>query len=113
MGYGTTKTELLIEAVLNILLICSAVFTFMRKPYGLWGLIILAFLRLFLTIPQNTAIDYSVYFGENMAHMFRDFGLFAIAMCFRKDGISGWHAILASKSWKDLHKRLIISKKQE
>ena len=42
---------------------------------------------------------FSYFLGTQFAYFIRDFGLFFIAMFFKKDGISGWASMLASEEY--------------
>ena len=93
---GSADTSLLvIEIVLDTLILIAGVLTFMKKRYGLIAIILLFVIRMFATVDWTSSVS-SYQFGEKMALFVRDFGLFAIAMCFKKSGISGWKSMLAS-----------------
>lgn len=92
VNYGLFLKHLLF----NFLILISALYTFAKKPTALKLLIAFFILRAFICVPSTGAL-YSYYVGSNIATLLRDFGPFAIAMCFKKDGISGWKAMLASK----------------
>lgn len=91
-------TSLIIEIVLDILIIIAGFATFFKNKWGLIALSSLFVIRMFATIPLDSNM-YSYQLGGNMVHLFRDFGLFAIAMCFKKNGISGWKSIFASDEY--------------
>lgn len=93
---GGNNSVLIIEIILDFLILIAAVLTFMKKRYGLIALTLLFVIRMFATVPSGGNIAYSYLLGGNMAIFIRDFGLFAIAMCFRKKGVSGWKSMLGS-----------------
>ncbi|MBR5147997.1 MAG: hypothetical protein IKV15_02225 [Bacteroidaceae bacterium] len=88
-------TSLIIKIVLDVLILIAGFATFFKNKWGLIALSAFFVIRMFATIPLDSNM-YSYQLGGNMVHLFRDFGLFAIAMCFKKDGISGWKSIFAS-----------------
>ena len=103
LGIGGNQTHLLKEALMNALIIVSAVLIYRRNKYGLYLFLFLAILRVFVTIPTGTDISYSYYLGGKTAYFIRDFIPFAIAMCFKKNGISGWKALTASDDYIETH----------
>ena len=108
-GLGSTQTHLLIEAVFNILLIIAAIFIFKKNKYGLIAFISLALIRVFATIPFGTNAPFAYYIGGNTISLLRDVGIFAIAMCFKKNGISGWKSMLAPDEYIRTHNIAIES----
>lgn len=93
---NVTVTSLIIEIVLDVLILIAGFAVFLKHRWGLIALTALFIIRMFATIPLDSAM-YSYQLGGNMVHFFRDFGLFAIAMCFKKNGVSGWKSILLPK----------------
>ena len=92
--FGTGNGAYVAEIVFDVLILAAIVFTFMKKRFGLIALTALFIVRMFATIPIGTDISYSYQLGGKMVYFFRDFGLFAIAMCFKKNGVSGWKSML-------------------
>ncbi len=95
--------SLVIEIVIDFLILVAAVLTFMKKRLGLVALVALFIIRLFATIPIGTNISTASYLGAKTATLLRDIGPFAIAMCFKKNGISGWKSMLASEEYVARH----------
>ena len=93
---NVTVASLIIEIVLDVLILIAGFAVFLKHRWGLIALTALFVIRMFATIPLDSTM-YSYQLGGNMVHFFRDFGLFAIAMCFKKNGVSGWRAMLSSK----------------
>lgn len=93
---NVTVASLIIEIVLDVLILIAGFAIFLKHRWGLIALAALFVIRMFTTIPLDSTM-YSYQLGANMVHFFRDFGLFAIAMCFKKNGVSGWRAMLSSK----------------
>lgn len=103
-GYVASDT-LAIEIVLDFLILGAAVLTFLKKPAGLIALTALFIIRMFATIPWDGDTSAAYMLGGKMVYFIRDFGLFAIAMCFKKNGISGWRSMLASEEYVVEHTR--------
>ena len=101
-GYVASDT-LAIEIVIDFLILGAAVLTFLKKPAGLIALTALFIIRMFATIPWNGDTSAAYMLGGKMGYFIRDFGLFAIAMCFKKNGISGWKSMLASEDYLEKH----------
>lgn len=93
---GVSNSILVAEISFDVFILAASVLTFMKKKFGLIALIILFVARMFATIPTGGDIAYSYLLGGKMALFFRDFGLFAIAMCFKKNGVSGWKSFFSS-----------------
>lgn len=93
---NVTVASLIIEIVLDVLILIAGFAVFLKHRWGLIALAALFAIRMFATIPLDSTM-YSYQLGGNMVHFFRDFGLFAIAMCFKKNGVSGWRLMLASE----------------
>lgn len=87
---------LITEIIIDFLILAAAVLTFMKKRLGLIALALLFIIRMFATIPTGGALTYGYLLGGNAVLFLRDFGLFAIAMCFKKNGISGWKSFFSS-----------------
>lgn len=92
-----------IEIVIDFLILAAAVFTFLKKPWGLIALTALFIIRMFATVDYSSSLSIAGQLGGKTALLTRDFGLFAIAMCFRKNGISGWKSMLASEEYVLAH----------
>lgn len=99
LGMGEIYNHYLIEVVFNILMIWAAIMMFAKKKIGLIAFLLLGVLRMFATIPFGTNISTAYYLGRKSVLFFLDVGLLAIALCFRKNGISGWRAFLATDEW--------------
>ena len=97
-GFGNTSV-LIIEIIFDCLILIAAVLTFKKKRYGLIALVALFILREFATIQWDSDISNAYMLGRKLAILLRDFLPFAIAMCFRKNGISGWKSMLASEEY--------------
>jgi hypothetical protein len=86
------------QIVFSLLSIAAIVFTMMRKRWGLIALLVIALIEIFGTVPVGS-ISYSYLLGQNVAEFVFNYGLFLIAMCFKKDGLSGWFSMLASEEY--------------
>ncbi len=93
---GGNRETMLIEVIFNCLILIAAIFTFLKKKYGLIALTVLFLLRMFASLPFANDAAYAL--GGNMVYFIRDFGIFAIAMCFKKDGVSGWKSMLSNQN---------------
>lgn len=82
--------------VFNAAILIAGILTFKKNRFGLIALVVLFIARFFLLVPMDTG-SYSYFLGGNLVHLFRDFVLFAIAMCFKKNGVSGWISMLSSE----------------
>jgi len=89
---------LITEIVIDFCILAASVLTFMKKRYGLVALVTLFCIRTG-NIPSGGKVPYEYLLGGKCAHLFSDFLPFAIAMFFRKNGISGWKAMLASEDY--------------
>ena len=96
IGYSTEMY--LAQLVFSILAIAAIVFTMMRKRWGLIALLVVAVLEVFAMIPSGS-LSYSYLLGGQVAEFLVNYGLFLIAMCFKKDGLSGWVSMLASEEY--------------
>lgn len=95
--FGVENYEsVIILTIINILILIAGGLTFLKKRYGLIALTILFLIRI-ININWSSDISIGNQFAGTLAHFIRDFGIFAIAMCFRKDGISGWRSMLSTK----------------
>lgn len=113
-GNGISHGHLLIEALLNFFLIVAAILIYGKKSYGLFAFILLAIIRVFVTIPSGTDVSYSYYLGGKTLLFLRDCGLFLICLCFRKNGISGWHSFFASDKFIEAtYKRNMVNGQSE
>ena len=99
-GPSNHNDVIVTEIVMDFIILVFAVLIFMKKPYGLIAWSLLLIIRMFAT-----ANSYYIL-GQNMGIFIRDFCLFAIAMCFRKNGISGWKSMLASKKYVIEHTKI-------
>ena len=96
IGYSTEMYSA--QLVFCILAIAAIVFTMMRKRWGLIALLVVAVLEVFAMIPSGS-LSYSYLLGGQVAEFLFNYGLFLIAMCFKKDGLSGWVSMLASEEY--------------
>lgn len=97
MGYS--NSTLVAEIVCDVLILAAIVLTFMKKRVGLIALTVIFIIRMFATIPWGSDVSSAYMLGGKTVLFLRDFGLFAIAMCFKKNGISGWKSMLASDEY--------------
>ena len=95
---GYSVSGYVIQIIFSILVIASAIFTLTRKRFGLISLLTIIVLKVFATYPGGN-MAFSYFLGTQFAYFIRDFGLFFIAMFFKKDGISGWASMLASEEY--------------
>ena len=95
-GLDIPKT-LVPEIIIDFLILVAASFTLLRKKVGLIILILLIVVRIFATLQSGGDLSTAGQLGARFAITFRDFGLFAIAMCFKKNGVTGWASMLASE----------------
>ena len=107
-GIGNTNL-LIIEIVMDVLIVVAGILTFMKKPYGLIALTLLFIIRMFATVDYSSSLSVAGQLGGKTALLIRDFGLFAIAMCFKKNGISGWKSMLASEEYVIAHTKVTES----
>lgn len=82
--------------IFNVLILTAEAFTLKKDKVGLIALIVLFIARTLLLVPMGTG-SYTYFLGGNIVHLVRDFGLFAIAMCFKKNGVSGWKMMFLSE----------------
>ena len=94
------------QIVFSLLSIVAIVFTMMRKRWGLIALLVIALIEIIGTVPDGS-LSYSYLLGQNVAEFVFNYGLFLIAMCFRKDGLSGWVSMLASEGYVLSHQTKI------
>ena len=95
---GYSVSGYVIQIIFSILVISAAIFTLTRKRFGLISLLTIIVLKVFATYPGGN-MAFSYFLGTQFAYFIRDFGLFFIAMFFKKDGISGWASMLASEEY--------------
>ena len=95
---GYSVSGYVIQIIFSILVIAAAIFTLTRKRFGLISLLTIIVLNVFATYPGGN-MAFSYFLGTQFAYFIRDFGLFFIAMFFKKDGISGWASMLASEEY--------------
>ena len=96
LGYSVSSYAL--QIFFSVLVIVAAIFTLTRKRFGLISLLTIIVLKVFATYPGGN-MAFSYFLGTQFAYFIRDFGLFFIAMFFKKDGISGWASMLASEEY--------------
>ena len=96
LGYPVSSYAL--QIFFSVLVIGAAIFTLTRKRFGLISLLTIIVLKVFATYPGGN-MAFSYFLGTQFAYFIRDFGLFFIAMFFKKDGISGWASMLASEEY--------------
>ena len=87
---------LIIEMIINFMILIAIVFTFMKKRWGLITLTVLYVIRMFAIVSYRSDISVAYQLGGNIPYLIRDFGFFAIAMCFKKNGVSGWKSMLSN-----------------
>lgn len=102
-GFGSLTSTLLSKSVIDILLIISAVLILRRSKGGLLLFIVFSVLRLFTGFAGESNASYAYLLGGNFVYFVRDFVPFAIAMCFKKNGISGWNAFFADDNFIESH----------
>ena len=102
LGFSISD-DFIAEIIVDILIIVAAVFTLMKKKAGLIALIGLFLLRTFAPLLSNTDTSTAYLLGGKIGTLIRDVGPFAIAMCFKKNGISGWKSMLASEEYVAKH----------
>ena len=100
IGYSTETCTA--QIVFSVLSIVAIVFTLMRKRWGLIALLVIAAIEIFGSIPAGS-LSYSYLLGQNVAEFVFNYGLFLIAMCFKKDGLSGWVSMFASEKYVLAH----------
>lgn len=108
---GYSSEMYVLQIVFSLLSIAAIVFTMMRKRWGLIALLVIALIEIFVTVPAGS-ISYSYLLGQNVAEFVFNYGLFLIAMCFRKDGLSGWVAMFASEKYIQEHKETFANQSQ-
>lgn len=89
-------SAMMIGIIFNIGILSASIFTFLKKRWALISLIILHIARPFATISYDSNIDIAYQLGGTFVYLVRDFFPFAIAMCFKKNGISGWKSMLSN-----------------
>ena len=97
LGYSVSSYAL--QIIFSVLVIVTAIFTLTRKRFGLISLLMVIVIKVFATYPMGGNMSFSYFLGTQFACFIRDFGLFFIAMFFKKDGISGWASMLASEEY--------------
>ena len=95
---GYPVSGYVIQILFSVLVIVAVIFTLTRKRFGLISLLAIIVLKVFATYPGGN-MAFSYFLGTQFAYFIRDFGLFFIAMFFKKDGISGWVSMLASEEY--------------
>lgn len=97
--FGYPVSGYVIQILFSVLVIVAVIFTLTRKRFGLISLLAIIVLKVFATYPVGGTMAFSYFLGTQFAYFIRDFGLFFIAMFFKKDGISGWTSMLASEEY--------------
>ena len=92
-----------VEIALCVLIVVAEICTFIKLRPALIALTTLFVVRFAITILWNSPLTLAYNIGLNLPYFIRDFGLFAIAMCFKKNGVSGWRSMLASKEYLESH----------
>ena len=96
--FGYPVSGYVIQIIFCVLVMIAVIFTLTRKRFGLISLLTIIVLKVFATYPGGN-MAFSYFLGTQFAYFIRDFGLFFIAMFFKKDGISGWVSMLASEEY--------------
>ena len=96
--FGYPVSGYVIQIIFCVLVMIAVIFTLTRKRFGLISLLAIIVLKVFATYPGGN-MAFSYFLGTQFAYFIRDFGLFFIAMFFKKDGISGWASMLASEEY--------------
>ena len=96
--FGYPVSGYVIQIIFCALVMIAVIFTLTRKRFGLISLLAIIVLKVFATYPGGN-MAFSYFLGTQFAYFIRDFGLFFIAMFFKKDGISGWASMLASEEY--------------
>ena len=110
IGYSTEMYSA--QLVFSLLAVVGIVLTMMRKRWGLVTLLVVAVLEVFAMIPSGS-LSYSYLLGGKVAEFLVNYGLFLIAMCFKKDGLAGWASMLASEEYVLAHQTKIEEKAAE
>ena len=92
---------LIVEMIINFMILIAIVFTFMKKRWGLITLTVLYVIRMFAIVSYRSDISIAYQLGGNIPYLIRDFGFFAISMCFKKNGVSGWKSMLGNNIKED------------
>lgn len=94
-------------AILITIQLLSAVLILYKKKLGLIVFIIISVYRLFgfytPTVDMTYDITYLQYLGNSLIGFLLYAGLFLIALCFKKNGISGWQSFFASNEYIKSH----------
>lgn len=119
---GTSISFLIAEIIVDAILIIAAAFSFKPRKYALISIITLLAIKTFAIFPNGAIQGTGYAIGANLAYLIRDFAPFAIALCFKKDGISGWRTFFpknSSKSTREniekqqLHKAVEVAPSEE
>lgn len=96
---GTEADNYIAVMIADIAIIIAACFSFKPRKYALISLIAILLIKSFAIFPSSNVSSYAsgYMFGRNLANLFVDFAPFAIALCFKKDGVSGWRAFFANR----------------
>lgn len=100
LGFPTEMYAM--DIVFSILAVAAIVFTMMKKRWGLIALMLIAVVEVFAGVP-DVAPSYAFVLGQQVGEFIITYGLFLIAMCFRKNGLSGWVSMLASEDYVRAH----------
>lgn len=94
---GTSIGFLIAEIIVDAILIIAAAFSFKPRKYALISIITLLAIKTFAIFPNGAIQGTGYAIGANLAYLIRDFAPFAIALCFKKDGVSGWRLFFPKK----------------
>lgn len=101
LNAGINISHYIIKAFLNLIMAVVALWIFDGKLWALVTYIALGFVRVFATIPAGTETSIAYLIGQNSTYFIRDVGLFATALCFRKNHISGWRMFFTKDSSRE------------
>ena len=94
--WGINNDSLITEIVIDFFILIAIVLTFLKKPFGLIAFTILSIVSLLATLNWYGYLSIYSQLGSKFPIFMRDYGFFAIAMCFKKNGITGWKSMLGS-----------------
>lgn len=83
--------------IVNSALIISALFAFKPRKYALISIIVFLLIKTLAIFPYGNGHASGMAFGRNVGYLIVDFAPFAIALCFKKNGISGWRAFFSKR----------------
>lgn len=109
---GTEAGNYIAIMIADVAIIIAACFSFRPRKYALISLIAALLIKSFAIFPSSNVSSYAsgYMFGRNLANLFVDFAPFAIALCFKKDGISGWRLFFSTQKEENqkLEKELYV-----